>query len=204
MVEEHTLLFLRYLQSVFSSMIKEEHLKIENVKEVCAVDVAYNGKTGFAVASRGSFQEVVQHKVFSGAVDFPYISGYLFMREAPIMLKALEGFQCDLLLVDGHGTAHPRRSGIAVVLGVLLNLPTIGIAKSRLTGEILQDGGVNYVVVNGKKEGVKSGKYYYSIGNKVDLEDCVYVSKMGYPGVLKETDRLTKKYKKGDNESSKE
>ncbi len=119
---------------MFASSIKEERLDLQEVNQVCAVDVAYEGKTGFAVASRGTLDEVMEHRVYSGEVDFPYISGYLFMREAPIMMRALEGMECDLLLVDGHGTAHPRRSGIAVVLGVLLDIPTIGIAKSRLTG----------------------------------------------------------------------
>ncbi len=188
---------------MFASSIREEKLDLQEVKEVCAVDVAYNGKTGFAVASRGSLDEVREHKVYSGEVDFPYISGYLFMREAPIMMKALEEMKCDLLLVDGHGTAHPRRSGIAVVLGVLLDIPTVGIAKSRLTGDIVQEGDVNYVVVNGRKEGVKAGKYFYSIGNRVNLENCVELSRMGYPQILRKTDKLTKEYKKKESEEGK-
>ncbi len=197
MAEEHTLLFLRKLQTFISSSVKEEKLDLNQVRDVCAVDVAYEGSNGYAVASRGTLNGVEEYRTYMGEVNFPYISGYLFMREAPIMMKALEGLKCDLLLVDGHGTAHPRRSGIAVVMGVLLDVPTVGVAKSRLTGEISREGDVEFIVINGRREGVKKGRYYYSIGNRVNLDNCVEISMMGYPRILTQTDKLTKEYKKG-------
>ena len=69
---------------------------------------------------------------------FPYVSGYLGFREAPPILDALErlAVRPDLLVVDGQGRAHPRRCGIAVQIGVLIDLPTIGCAKSVLCGAI--------------------------------------------------------------------
>ncbi len=69
--------------------------------------------------------------------DFPYLSGLLSFREAPALLEALGRLARppDLLLVDGQGLAHPRRFGLAGHLGVLADIPTIGVAKTRLVGD---------------------------------------------------------------------
>ncbi|HEY9147853.1 MAG TPA: deoxyribonuclease V, partial [Gammaproteobacteria bacterium] len=73
---------------------------------------------------------------------FPYVPGLLSFREVPAVLAALEQLSAlpDLLLCDGQGIAPPRRLGIASHLGVLLDLPTIGVAKSRLVGEHAEPG----------------------------------------------------------------
>ncbi len=69
--------------------------------------------------------------------DFPYISGFLAFREIPAILKALSCLpeKPDLLMVDGQGVSHPRRLGIAAHLGVVADIPAIGVAKSRLCGK---------------------------------------------------------------------
>jgi len=152
--------------------------------------VSYKGGTGIAVLVRECGETTV--KVFSGEVSFPYIPGYLFVREAPLIIETLKGVECDLIVVDAHGLAHPRKSGLATVIGVLMGLPSIGVAKSMLVGELVEEGGTTYISVRGQRVGVKLGRYFYSIGNLVDLQDVVDFARQGYPNCLKEADRLSK------------
>jgi deoxyribonuclease V len=129
---------------------------------------------------------LVETKVVSGKLDFPYIPGLLSFREAPLTLVACERLSVtpDLILVDGQGIAHPRRLGFASHLGLFLDMPTIGCAKSRLCGSHEEPGNEpgNYteVVDEGETIGValrtKAGvkPVYVSIGHKVDLQTAIY------------------------------
>lgn len=82
-------------------------------------------------------------KVYShGVVPFPYVPGFLSFREAPNVVQAFAKLENkpDVIMVDGHGIAHPRRVGIAAHLGVLLDMPTFGVAKQKLTGTFAEPG----------------------------------------------------------------
>ena len=128
----------------------------------------------------------VETRVIAGNLDFPYIPGLLSFRESPLTLAACEqlGITPDLVLVDGQGVAHPRRFGLASHLGLCLNLPTIGCAKSLLCGthktpgaepgsyaEVVDKGEIIGVALR-TKLGVKP--IYVSIGHKVDLKTAIY------------------------------
>jgi deoxyribonuclease V len=129
---------------------------------------------------------VVETKVIQGKVDFPYIPGLLSFRESPLTLAACERLSItpDMILVDGQGVAHPRRFGLASHLGLFLDVPTIGCAKSLLCGSHeepgvepgsyaeIKDKGETIGVALRTKLGTKP--VYVSIGHKIDLQTAIY------------------------------
>ncbi len=86
--------------------------------------------------------ELVEKVYHYGPVEMPYVPGFLSFREAPNVIRAFAGLvsKPDIIMVDGHGIAHPRRMGIAAHLGVLLDMPTFGVAKQKLTGQFTEPG----------------------------------------------------------------
>ena len=107
---------------------------------VAGLDCAFSGDGerifAVVVVLRLPQFELVETVSASRKVTFPYIPGLLSFREAPVCLAAVEKLQTqpDLFIIDGQGIAHPRRLGLAAHLGLFLDQPTIGCAKSRLTG----------------------------------------------------------------------
>jgi len=121
-------------------------LRLENdfgeFRIVAGVDVSHKDDQSRAVIvlmKMGEWQPIAIARA-EMPVKFPYMPGLLSFREIPVILTALAQLPSapdllpDLLMVDGQGVAHPRRLGIAAHLGVLLDMPAIGVAKSRLTG----------------------------------------------------------------------
>jgi deoxyribonuclease V len=113
----------------------------KRVARVAGADISYDrGSDRFfaAVVVLGwPGLEIVETATARGKSPFPYIPGLLSFREGPLLVRAFRRLEQppDLVLFDGHGLAHPRRFGIACHLGLLLDLPSIGCAKSRLVGE---------------------------------------------------------------------
>jgi deoxyribonuclease V len=112
-----------------------------NVRRIAGVDISVDkpnarGRGAVVVLSYPDL-EVAEVAVEDAPLAFPYVPGLLSFRETPVLAGAFARIRSkiDLLLVDGHGYSHPRRFGIACHLGLLLDVPTIGVAKSRLLGQ---------------------------------------------------------------------
>jgi deoxyribonuclease V len=109
---------------------------------ICGVDAAYSDNgTVVAVASSIDVTRntLLEHTSYIGKTIFPYTPGLLFLREGPFVMEAVHRLKSRpaLICFDAQGIAHPRRKGLATICGMLLEAPTIGIAKSKLIGEII-------------------------------------------------------------------
>ncbi len=138
---------------------------------------------------------------------YPYIPGLLSFREIPVLLEALARLQTvpDLFFVDGQGIAHPRRLGIATHLGLLLDRPTVGVGKSKLTGQydalgpdvgsqspLMDDDEQIGMVIRTK---VRSNPLFISIGHRIDLPTALRLVKESLRGYrLPEPTRLAHLY----------
>ena len=118
------------------------------VRRIAGVDAHVSPSAGLTWAAIAVVDfpslELEESALAAVPTRFPYVPGYLSFREAPAVLEALALLRTppDLLMVDGHGIAHPRGLGIASHLGVLTGLPSIGVAKSRLVGWFEEPGPV--------------------------------------------------------------
>ncbi len=156
---------------------------------IAGVDISIQKEQGAAAGAVVVLQypelRLVETKVAQGKLGFPYIPGLLSFRESPIILAACEKLSTapDLILVDGQGIAHPRRMGLASHLGLFLDTPTIGCAKSLLCGSHEEPdeepGSYAEVVDKGETIGValrtklRTKPIYVSIGHKVDLQSAI-------------------------------
>ena len=116
------------------------HKLPENISTIAGYDISYHYKSekmvaGMVVLEYPSLKEIDKY-FYTNKISFPYISGLLSFREAPIVLELIQehSLQVDVNIFDGHGIAHPRGIGLASHIGVLLNIVSIGCAKSKLVG----------------------------------------------------------------------
>lgn len=159
------------------------------VQYVAGVDVGFEAegtitRAAVAVLSYPELQ-LCDQAIARCPTTFPYVPGFLSFREVPAVLNALQQVKIvpDLLLCDGQGLAHPRRFGIACHLGLLTNLPAIGVAKSRLVGqhaEVADERGAWQPLLHqGETIGVvlrtrpKTKPLYISLGHRISLETAI-------------------------------
>ncbi len=178
----------RQVQRELAPMVSRLN-EVGDVRLVAGADISAPDDGGVARAAVVVLQYpelvLVEKKVVERAVTFPYVPGLLSFREAPLVLAACQELDSDpdVILVDGQGILHPRRMGLASHLGLFLDKPTIGCAKSRLCGrhapvgaepgscaEVIDDGEVIGVALRTK---AGTSPLYVSIGNKVSLNTAI-------------------------------
>jgi deoxyribonuclease V len=180
------------------------------VKTVAGIDLGYDVKndTSRAVVVVLSFPELelLESSEARLPIQFPYVPGLLSFRETPVAIKALEALKIkpDVILCDGQGLAHPRRFGIACHIGILADVPTIGVAKSLLVGKFEnlgeERGSIVPLIHKNEQVGValrtknKVQPLFVSIGHRVSLETATDLVLQCAPKYrLPETTRLADK-----------
>lgn len=201
------------LQRRLAAQVRRENA-FGPVHHVAGVDVGFEDRNTVTRAAVVVLDfpalTVVDQAVARRPTTFPYIPGLLSFRELPAVLDAFEGLTVppDLILCDGQGLAHPRRLGIACHLGIWLDRPTIGVAKSRLIGthedvpsakgaqQPLMDRGECIGAVVRTRTGVQP--LYISLGHRIDLPTAVdYVLRCTTRYRLPETTRAAHRLASG-------
>jgi deoxyribonuclease V len=181
---------LSHAREIQNNLKNKIHLdnsfKIKNIKRIAAADISFfpKGKYLFASMVICYFPtlSIIGAYHYKAQIGFPYVPGYLSFREAPVLLNLIKSVDepFDLLLCDGQGIAHPRGLGLASHLGLFLDLPTIGCAKTLLVGKYkepdLQKGCYSTLIYQNKtigtvlrtRAGVKP--VFISPGHKISIK----------------------------------
>jgi len=170
------------LQKRLSPLVKAVSELPSEITQLVGCDAAYFRGTTIAAASLVDYEQLVlqRMRIVKERTRFPYIPGLLAFREGPSVLQAIRSLRSRsyVCLVDAHGLAHPRRFGLACFVGVALDQPTIGVAKSLLYGWVRDDQVVDkdgqqiaeIVPLPGRRKAI-----YVSVGHKISLKDAVRI-----------------------------
>jgi deoxyribonuclease V len=171
-------------QKKLAPMVSETSELPSPIESLVGCDATYFRGTTLAVGTLVDYEELhlLKLKLVEEPTRFPYIPGLLAFREAPAILRAVRALRAKrhICLVDAHGLAHPRKFGLACFVGLTLDCPTIGVAKSLLYGAVKGS-----QVVDKEDHTLaeivplpQSGKVLYvSVGHKISLRDAVEVVK---------------------------
>ncbi|MCS7250322.1 MAG: endonuclease V [candidate division WOR-3 bacterium] len=133
------ILSLKKEQEKIAQKVKLVEIR-EKIEIIGASDVAFSLNYGYGCFATFTYPnlKVLEEVIVKDKIDFPYLPEFLSYRELKFILKAYQKIKIkpDVILIDGQGILHPRKAGIATHLGVIVNKPTIGVAKSLLIGEI--------------------------------------------------------------------
>jgi deoxyribonuclease V len=184
-------------------------------KKIAGVDAAFFQDKVIGVACLYTYPDItfIEEADSVTKVLFPYIPGFLSFREGQAVIRAIHGLKNkpDIIIFDGQGIAHPRGLGIATHIGVLLGIPTIGCAKSRLVGEYeepgYKKGKRSFLRYNGKIVGavLRTKDYvkplFISPGHRTDLRNSIDITlacakKYRIPEPLRMADFISKKIKR--------
>ncbi|UXD21776.1 endonuclease V [Ignicoccus pacificus DSM 13166] len=184
----------RALQEELAKKVVAEDC-FEEAETVGGLDVSYKKGIGCAVLSVLKDGEPVKFLYTISKVPIPYVPGFLAFREVPLYIPLLKEEKPSVVLVDGHGIAHPRGLGVASHVGVVTGVPTIGVAKKRLVGEegsceygkcLFKDGKVIAAILERGKR-----RIYVSVGHCVSLRTAVEIVKTLWKSRLPEPIRLS-------------
>ncbi len=162
-------------------------LDLSGVGYVAGADVSTQGDWGYATVVVLDFPglQPVELQGYEAKLSFPYVPGLLAFREIPAVAGALEKVRTpvDAVIFDAQGLAHPRRMGLASHLGLFLDVPSVGCAKTRLVGTHEEPGQERGSATDLLHRGEVIGKVlrtrggvspvYVSVGNRVDLQSAV-------------------------------
>jgi deoxyinosine 3'endonuclease (endonuclease V) len=155
----------------------------KNKTYICGVDVAYRNNIAYcsAVLMNKDSMEVKHSINLTLKVKHLYAPSFFMLRESEPIINILTSLKnrIDILLIDGHGVLHPRRCGLASYVGVIIDRPTIGVAKSLLCGIVREN---NFIDVDGITSGFrlikeKKKPLYVSVGHKINLIDAIEIVK---------------------------
>jgi deoxyribonuclease V len=169
-------------------LILEDELS-EDIRIIAGADISCNKGDDRIYAAvvllDAATLDVVEEAGHSGRISFPYIPGLLSFREGPSLLRAFDKLRKrpDVVLFDGQGIAHPRGFGLAAHMGLILDLPSVGCAKTRLTGTFEEPGArrgqYSPLILDGKQIGAvlrtkdRVKPVFVSQGHRVSLERAV-------------------------------
>ena len=188
----------------------------QNIETVAGCDVAFAKEAAVAVAVLYRLRDLklLETALARGPAPLPYIPGFLSFRETPCLLKAIRKLRQkpDVILVDGQGIAHPRGLGLASHLGLMLGIPSIGCAKSKLVGSYREPaserGSLSCLFLHHRPVGMvvrtraRVRPVFVSPGHLITLAEAVQIvlklsPRYRLPEPLRMADRLTKLAKKG-------
>ncbi len=177
------------IQRELRSRIQPAPINLDKVSYVAGADVSFSRGSDEIFAAvvilRYPDLTVVEEKTAMTLATFPYIPGFLTFREGPALVEAFKKIETvpDVVIFDGQGIAHPRRFGIASHMGVLLDLPSVGCAKTVLVGKYSDPGeargSISPLVKDGDEIGValrtrtRVSPVFVSIGHKIDLAGAI-------------------------------
>jgi len=177
----------RIQENIAKNVIRVDRLK--KLETIAGCDLSFaSGDEAYAACALLNYEnlELIDKKVAKVKVKFPYIPTFLAFREVNPMLKVAKNIDADVFMIGAHGIAHPRRAGLASHFGVLINKPTVGVAKGRLFGvaeepaskrgaySLLKDG---KEVIGAALRTQKDAKpVYVSIGHKLSLKAAIKIT----------------------------
>ena len=163
--------------------------------KIVGVDVSFSRKdraVAAAVIIRLKSLEIIEKVTREVELSFPYVSGFLGFREVEAMVSVLSEFKSsfDVIMANGHGILHPRGFGLASHVGLVMDMPTIGLAKRLIPGNYIKrdtspsnkgNSSIHLVVLGEKIAGAYVNGYYVSVGHKITLHSALkLVKKVSY------------------------